>query len=67
MLLQISKYPPMSLRVDESELKKSSLLLENMTVEKAKIQENELRWTKVTYYRADASCCLLYTSDAADE
>ena len=55
MLLQISKYPPMSLRVDESELKKSSLLLENMTVEKAKIQENELRWAKVTYYRADAS------------
>ena len=39
MLLQISKYNPMSLRVDASKLKKSSLLLENTTVEKTKIQE----------------------------
>ena len=55
MLLQISKYNPMSLRVDASKLKKSSLLLENMTVEKTKTQENELLWAKVTFYRADAN------------
>ena len=52
---RISKYTPMSLRVDASKLKKSSLLLENTTVEKTKIQENVLLWGKVTFYRDDTT------------
>ena len=47
---------PPSLRVDASKLKKkSSLLLDNTTVKKTKIQENVLLWAKVTFYRDDTS------------
>ena len=55
MLLQISKYTPKSLRVDVFKLKKSSLVFESTTVEETKIKESVLLWTKVTFYRADAS------------
>ena len=54
MLLQISKYTPKSLRIDDYKLKKSSLVFESTTVEKTKIMESVLLWTKVTFYRAYA-------------
>ena len=45
MLLQISKYTSMSLRVDASKFnkKKTSFLLENTTEEKTIIKENVLQ------------------------